>query len=75
MARGGWIPRALRQGAVHRRLKQAREPTWDLPEMTRLYKFGGGALVASGILFAVLAFLDFRTGRPPSNGADILGGR
>ena len=28
--------------------------------------------MASGILFAVLAFLDFRTGRPPSNGADIL---
>jgi hypothetical protein len=40
--------------------------------MKRPYKFGGGALVASGLLFAVLALLDFRTGRPPSNGADIL---
>ena len=42
------------------------------PALTRPYKFGGGALVASGILFAVLAFLDFRTGPPPSNGAEIL---
>ena len=41
-------------------------------ELTRPYKFGGGALVASGILFVVLAFLDFRAGPPPSNGAEIL---
>jgi hypothetical protein len=41
-------------------------------ELTRPYKFGGGALVASGILFVVLAFLDFRAGPPPSNGTDIL---
>ena len=40
--------------------------------LTRPYKFGGGALVASGILFVVLAFLDFRAGPPPSNGAEIL---
>ena len=42
------------------------------PEMKRPYTFGGGALVASGVLFAVLAFLDFRAGPPPSNGAAIL---
>jgi hypothetical protein len=41
-------------------------------EVTRSYKFGGGALVASGTLFVVLAFLDFRAGPPPSNGAEIL---
>ena len=41
-------------------------------ELTRPYTFGGGALVASGILFVVLAFLDFRAGPPPSNGAEIL---
>ena len=41
-------------------------------EPRRPYKFGGGALVASGILFVVLAFLDFRAGPPPSNGAEIL---
>ncbi len=41
-------------------------------ELTRPYKFGGGALVASGILFVMLAFLDFRAGPPPSNGAEIL---
>jgi hypothetical protein len=41
-------------------------------ELTRPYKFGGGALLASGILFVVLAFLDFRAGPPPSNGAEIL---
>jgi len=40
--------------------------------MKNPYKFGGGALVASGALFAVLAFLDFQTGPPPSNGAEIL---
>ena len=41
-------------------------------ELTRLNKFGGGALVASGILFVALAFLDFRAGPPPSSGAEIL---
>ena len=41
-------------------------------ELRRPYKYGGGALVASGILFVALAFLDFRAGPPPSNGADIL---
>ena len=41
-------------------------------ELTRLNKFGGGALVASGILFVVLAFLDFRAGPSPSDGAEIL---
>jgi hypothetical protein len=41
-------------------------------QLTKPYKFGGGALVASGILFVVLAFLDFRAGPPPSNGAEIL---
>ena len=41
-------------------------------EMKRPYKFGGGSLVVSGALFVVLAFLDFRTGPPPSNGAEIL---
>ena len=40
--------------------------------LTRPDKFGGAALVASGILFALLAFLDIRTGPPPSNGAEIL---
>src|SRR6187397_620970 len=41
-------------------------------EMNSRYKFGGGALAASGVLFAVLAFLNFQTGPPPSNGAAIL---
>jgi hypothetical protein len=41
-------------------------------ELTRPNKFGGGALLASGILFVVLAFLNFRAGPPPSNGAEIL---
>ncbi len=41
-------------------------------ELTRPNKFGGGALLASGILFVVLAFLDFRAGPPPSSGAEIL---
>ena len=41
-------------------------------QLTKPYKFGGGALVASGALFVVLAFLDFRAGPPPSNGAEIL---
>ena len=40
--------------------------------MNSRYKFGGGALAASGVLFAVLAFLNFQTGPPPSNGAAIL---
>jgi len=42
------------------------------PEVRRPCQFGGGALVASGVLFVVLAFLEFRTGPPPSNGAEIL---
>jgi len=33
---------------------------------------GGGALLASGVLFVALALLDFRSGQPPSNGAAIL---
>jgi len=41
-------------------------------ELKRPYKFGGGALVASGILFVLLALLDLRVGPPPSNGAEIL---
>src|ERR1700693_3930623 len=41
-------------------------------ELTRPYKLGGGALVASGILFVVLAFLDFWAGPRASNGAEIL---
>jgi len=41
-------------------------------ELTRPDKFGGGALVSSGILFVLVAFLDFRAGPPPSNGAEIL---
>src|SRR5262245_31101871 len=41
-------------------------------EMNRPYKFGGGALVASGVLFIMLAFLNFRTNPPPSSGAEIL---
>jgi hypothetical protein len=42
------------------------------PEIKRPRRFGGGALVASGVLFAVVALLDFRAGPPPSNGAEIL---
>jgi hypothetical protein len=41
-------------------------------ELKRPYTFGGGALVASGILFVLLAFLDFRAGPPPSSGVGIL---
>jgi hypothetical protein len=41
-------------------------------ELTMPDKFGGGALLVSGILFVVLAFLDFRVGPPPSNGTGIL---
>lgn len=40
--------------------------------MTRPGKAGGGALVASGVLFAAVAFVDFAAGSPPSNGLDIL---
>jgi hypothetical protein len=42
------------------------------PEVKSPYMFGGAALAASGVLFAVLAFLDFQIGPPPSNGAEIL---
>jgi hypothetical protein len=38
----------------------------------RPYQFGGGALVASGILLVLVAFLNYRAGRPPSTGAEIL---
>jgi hypothetical protein len=41
-------------------------------ELTRPYRFGGGALLASGVLLVSVAFLDFRVGPPPSNGAEIL---
>jgi hypothetical protein len=41
-------------------------------ELKRPYKFGGGALVASGTLFVLLALLDLRAGPPPSTGAEIL---
>lgn len=44
-------------------------------ELGRPDTFGGAALVASGILFVVLALLDFRAGPPPSNGAEILSWR
>jgi len=45
------------------------------PELKRPFTFGGGALVASGVLFAVLALLDLRAGPPPSTGAEILAWR
>jgi hypothetical protein len=41
-------------------------------ELKRPYTFGGGALVASGTLFVLLALLDLRAGPPPSTGAEIL---
>ena len=41
-------------------------------EVERPYQFGGGALVASGTLFVLLALLDFHAGPPPSTGAEIL---
>lgn len=41
-------------------------------ELKRPDTFGGGALMASGVLFVILAFLDFRAGPPPSTGAEIL---
>jgi hypothetical protein len=41
-------------------------------DLTKSDRFGGGSLLLSGILFVVLAFLDFRAGEPPSNGAAIL---
>jgi len=46
----------------------AGQPDWHnqrpglaTPEVKGPYKAGAGALVASGVLFVVLAFLDFRT--------------
>jgi hypothetical protein len=42
------------------------------PDAKRPYKTGGEALVGSGVLFVVLAFLNFRAGPPPSRGAEIL---
>ena len=41
-------------------------------KLTRPYVFGGGALVASGLLFVVLALLNFWAGPPPSNGTAII---
>ena len=43
------------------------------PDPTRLYRMGGWALVASGLLFASRAALEFAAGEPPSNGVEILG--
>ena len=44
----------------------------DRNAATGLFNFGGGALVASGMLFILVALLDLRTGPPPSTGAEIL---
>lgn len=44
-------------------------------DLTDSHKFGGGALFLSGTLFVALAFLNFRAGPPPSNGAEILSWR
>jgi hypothetical protein len=43
--------------------------------LPRPHKLGGGALVASGVLFVVLALLDLQVGPPPSNGSGILAWR
>jgi hypothetical protein len=45
------------------------------PGTPRRYGLGGGALLTSGVLFAVLAVLDFHVGAAPSNGIEILGWR
>ncbi|MGK3966551.1 hypothetical protein WMF38_20480 [Sorangium sp. So ce118] len=37
-----------------------------------IYRLGGAAFVASGLLFLLRAFLDLIAGPPPSNGAEIL---
>jgi hypothetical protein len=41
-------------------------------ELTGLNKLGGGALIASGVLFLSRYLLDLMAGSPPSNGAEIL---
>ena len=41
-------------------------------ELKRPSKFGGGALVASGTLFVLLALLVLWAGPPASTGAEIL---
>jgi hypothetical protein len=41
-------------------------------EVKGLYKLGGGALAASGLLFLSLAILDLLAGAPPSHGAEIV---
>jgi hypothetical protein len=43
-----------------------------LGEPERTDKLGGGALMASGLLFAVFAALNFLAGPPPSTGPEVL---
>jgi hypothetical protein len=52
-------------------LRREEEPT--VPnELKGLYRLGGGALAASGLLFLSLGILDFLAGAPPSGGAEIV---
>ncbi len=41
-------------------------------DMKGLYKIGGGAFIASGVLFLSRHLLELAAGAPPSSGADIL---
>lgn len=41
-------------------------------EPGRLFRFGGAAFIASGVLFLIHALLNFSTGSPPSTGEEIL---
>ncbi|MDH4285109.1 MAG: hypothetical protein OEV35_07305, partial [Gallionellaceae bacterium] len=41
-------------------------------ESGKLYRFGGAALVVSGVLFLCRDILEFLAGPPPSSGAEIL---
>ena len=41
-------------------------------DVKRLYKFGGAALVASGLLLLSRAILDRGAGAPPSSGVEVL---
>jgi hypothetical protein len=41
-------------------------------ELKGLYKFGGGAFIASGILFLSRDLLDVMAGPPPSSGVEII---
>ncbi len=41
-------------------------------ELERLYKLGGVAFIASGLLFLSRAILDLMAGAPPSTGGEIL---